>query len=162
MARHEPQPLSVSQRRAQDDIALANGGRQRLTLVSAFAQQVGVEAFDVDPAAYGRLVRVLFTCRPADGHYYPMVPLIEALVGAGDDVAVATAEPLLGFVGAAGVPAFSAGLAGDDPIVLHHRNFAAGLPADRDPTLRVHGNLRGRRDATAPRGSRRRLQGVPT
>ena len=54
MARHEPQPLSVSQRRAQDDIALANGGRQRLTLVSAFAQQVGVEAFDVDPAAYGR------------------------------------------------------------------------------------------------------------
>ena len=79
--------------------------------------------------AYGRLVRVLFTCRPTDGHYYPMVPLIEALVGAGDDVAVATAEPLLGFVEAAGVQAFSAGLAGDDPIVLRHRNFAVGLPA---------------------------------
>lgn len=58
-----------------------------------------------------------------------MVPLIEALVEAGDEVAVATAEPLLRFVGAAGVTAFGAGLAGDDPIVLHHRNIGAGLPA---------------------------------
>src|SRR3954447_4725292 len=69
-------------------------------------------------AAYDRPVRVLFTSRPADGHYYPMVPLIEALVGAGDDVAVATAEPLLRFVGEAGIRTFRAGLTGDDPIVF--------------------------------------------
>jgi len=58
-----------------------------------------------------------------------MVPMIEALLEAGDDVAVATAEPLLGFVAAGGVTAFRAGLAGDNPIVVHHRTIGAGLPA---------------------------------
>ncbi|HEX6348624.1 MAG TPA: glycosyltransferase [Candidatus Dormibacteraeota bacterium] len=39
-------------------------------------------------------MRVLFSCRPAFGHYAPLVPLADALVGSGHEVCFATAAPL--------------------------------------------------------------------
>lgn len=75
-------------------------------------------------------MRVLFTCRPLDGHYYPMRPLMAALVGAGDDVAVATGQPLLASAQAEGFVGFKAGLDNDDPTVVHHRKILGGLPAE--------------------------------
>lgn len=74
-------------------------------------------------------MRVLFTCRPGDGHYYPMRPVLDALVAAGDEVAVATGEPLARDVEAEGITVFRVGLDGGDPILDHHRQIAAGLPA---------------------------------
>lgn len=58
-------------------------------------------------------MRVLLTCRPAYGHFHPLVPLARALTGAGHDVAFATGEPFRGRVEAAGFEAFAAGLSQD-------------------------------------------------
>jgi UDP:flavonoid glycosyltransferase YjiC (YdhE family) len=73
-------------------------------------------------------MRILFTCRPAVGHYYPMRPLMEALSAAGDEVAIATGQPLLGTVEADGFTGFRAGLDDSDPIIAHHREILAALP----------------------------------
>jgi UDP:flavonoid glycosyltransferase YjiC (YdhE family) len=54
-------------------------------------------------------MRVLFTCRPGYGHYYPLLPLARAAAEAGHAVAVATGEPVRGVAEADGFEAFSAG-----------------------------------------------------
>ena len=54
-------------------------------------------------------MRVLFTCRPGYGHYYPLLPLARAAAAAGHAVAVATGEPIRGMAEADGFEAFSAG-----------------------------------------------------
>lgn len=59
-------------------------------------------------------MRVLFTCAPLHGLLHPMVPLARALQGAGHDVAFATGADLAHSVGAAGFPAFRAGMALDE------------------------------------------------
>jgi len=48
-----------------------------------------VEAEDVTVVG-GRRLRVLFTCRSSVGHFFPMVPLMQALIAAGHDVACAS------------------------------------------------------------------------
>jgi len=58
-------------------------------------------------------MRVLLVCRPAHGHFHPLVPLARALTGAGHDVAFATGEPFRDRVEAAGFEAFGAGLSQD-------------------------------------------------
>lgn len=55
-------------------------------------------------------MRVLFTCRPGYGHYFPLVPLARAAAAAGHATAVATGEPIRGVAEADGFEAFSAGL----------------------------------------------------
>lgn len=56
-------------------------------------------------------MRVLFSCVPGFGHFHPMVPLAQALVDAGHDVAFATAERFCRRVIApAGFKTFAAGL----------------------------------------------------
>jgi UDP:flavonoid glycosyltransferase YjiC (YdhE family) len=54
-------------------------------------------------------MRVLFTCRPGYGHYYPLLPLARAAVAAGHPVAVATGEPIRGVAEADGFEAFNVG-----------------------------------------------------
>ena len=54
-------------------------------------------------------MRVLFTCRPGYGHYYPLLPLARAAAAAGHAVAVASGEPVRGVAEADGFEAFSAG-----------------------------------------------------
>jgi UDP:flavonoid glycosyltransferase YjiC (YdhE family) len=54
-------------------------------------------------------MRVLFTCRPGYGHYYPFLPLARAAAAAGHGVAVATGEPIRGVAEADGFEAFNAG-----------------------------------------------------
>ncbi len=88
-------------------------------------------------------VRVLFTCRPGAGHYYPMRPLLDALVAAGDEVAVATGDPLAHDVEAEGTRVFRVGLDEGDPLMDHHRQVAAGLPASDICPVRVRGVGRG-------------------
>jgi UDP:flavonoid glycosyltransferase YjiC (YdhE family) len=58
-------------------------------------------------------MRILFTCRPAHGHFHPLVPLARAAERAGHEVAFATGEPFRGLVEAAGFEAYSAGLSHD-------------------------------------------------
>ncbi len=56
-------------------------------------------------------MRVLFSCIPGFGHFHPMVPLAQALTGAGHEVAFATAPRFCrGVVEPAGFRAFAAGL----------------------------------------------------
>lgn len=55
-------------------------------------------------------MRILFTCRPGYGHYYPLVPLARAAVAAGHAVAVAAGEPIRETAEADGFEAFGAGL----------------------------------------------------
>ena len=55
-------------------------------------------------------MRVLATCLPGHGHFNPMLPLAQALVGADHEVAFATAEDFCPRVVQAGFPAFPAGL----------------------------------------------------
>lgn len=74
------------------------------------------------------VMRILFTCRPAIGHYYPMRPLMQALSAAGDEVALATGQLLLRTVEADGFAGFKAGLDGSDPIVARHREILARVP----------------------------------
>jgi UDP:flavonoid glycosyltransferase YjiC (YdhE family) len=54
-------------------------------------------------------MRVLFTTQPGVGHFHPLVPLIQALTGAGHDVAVACAPSFASTVEASGVQALPAG-----------------------------------------------------
>jgi hypothetical protein len=53
--------------------------------------------------------RFLFTCRPLDGHYLPLVPLATAVQEAGHAVAFATGAPVVETARAAGFEAFPAG-----------------------------------------------------
>ncbi len=55
-------------------------------------------------------MRVLATCLPGHGHFNPMLPLAQALVRAGHEVAFATASDFCPRVVEAGFPAFPAGL----------------------------------------------------
>ena len=57
-----------------------------------------------------RIVRVLCTTLPEYGHFHPLVPLARALVGAGHQVAFATADEFCPRAEAAGFTAFAAGL----------------------------------------------------
>jgi UDP:flavonoid glycosyltransferase YjiC (YdhE family) len=54
-------------------------------------------------------MRVLFTCRPGYGHYYPLLPLARAAAAGGHVVAVATGEPIRDVAEADGFEAFNAG-----------------------------------------------------
>jgi hypothetical protein len=54
-------------------------------------------------------MRVLFTTQPGVGHFHPLVPLIQALTGAGHDVAVDCAPSFTSTVEASGVQALPAG-----------------------------------------------------
>ncbi len=75
-------------------------------------------------------MRVLCTCVPGFGHFHPMVPLAQALVRAGHEVAFATAERFCRrVVEPAGFPTFPAGLS---PMVVHEQTMA--LPGVGDPT----------------------------
>lgn len=75
-------------------------------------------------------MRVLCTCVPGFGHFHPMVPLAQALVRAGHDVAFATAERFCRrVVEPTGFPFFAAGLS---PMVVHEQTMA--LPGVGDPT----------------------------
>jgi UDP:flavonoid glycosyltransferase YjiC (YdhE family) len=56
-------------------------------------------------------MRVLCTCIPAYGHFYPMVPLSRALADEGHDVAFATAKRFHPRVAGAGFTPLPAGLA---------------------------------------------------
>jgi UDP:flavonoid glycosyltransferase YjiC (YdhE family) len=58
-------------------------------------------------------MRVLFTCRPAHGHFHPLVPLARAVIAAGHDAVFATGEPFRATAEAAGFRAFGAGLSAD-------------------------------------------------
>ena len=55
-------------------------------------------------------MRVLATCLPGHGHFNPMLPLAQALVGAGHEVAFSTAGGFCPRVVEAGFPAFPSGL----------------------------------------------------
>ena len=55
-------------------------------------------------------MRVLFTTQPAVGHFHPLVPLAQALVAAGHEVAVACARSFCPTVEASGLRALPAGL----------------------------------------------------
>jgi UDP:flavonoid glycosyltransferase YjiC (YdhE family) len=73
-------------------------------------------------------VRVLFVTRPLVGHYYPMRPLMGALADAGDEVALATGEPLASAAAHDGIVVHRVGLANDDPAVVHNRSILQRLP----------------------------------
>src|SRR6266852_2015776 len=55
-------------------------------------------------------MKTLFTCVPGFGHLLPLLPLANALVAAGHDVAIATGADLRPQAAAAGFTAFSAGI----------------------------------------------------
>lgn len=55
-------------------------------------------------------MRILFSCRPAHGHLYPLVPLARAAREAGHDVVFATGAAFLGTVRALGFDAHAAGI----------------------------------------------------
>ncbi len=55
-------------------------------------------------------MRVLCTCLPWLGHFHPMVPLARALVGAGHEVAFATAAAFCPAIEQAGFTAYPAGM----------------------------------------------------
>lgn len=55
-------------------------------------------------------MRMLFTCRPAVGHFLPLVPLAEAARQRGHIVAFATNDPVIDQARTAGFEAFPAGL----------------------------------------------------
>ncbi len=55
-------------------------------------------------------MRVLATCLPGHGHFIPMLPLAQALVRAGHEVAFATAADFCPRIVQTGFPAFPAGL----------------------------------------------------
>lgn len=77
-------------------------------------------------------MKVLVSCVPGFGHFHPLVPLAQALVDAGHQVAVATAERFCRrVVEPAGLPAFPAGVS---PILASERTNeladAAGFTED--------------------------------
>jgi UDP:flavonoid glycosyltransferase YjiC (YdhE family) len=79
----------------------------------------------------GHDVRVLFTCHSALGHFHPLVPIAQAMMDAGHEVAFPTPASFAPMVERSGFRAFAAGM--------------SGTPADVFPELR---GLSGR-DATA-------------
>ncbi len=58
-------------------------------------------------------MRALFTCISAYGHLQPLLPLAQALVNAGHEVAIATGPDMCRRAGAAGFTTFRAGIAAD-------------------------------------------------
>jgi UDP:flavonoid glycosyltransferase YjiC (YdhE family) len=77
-----------------------------------------------DDSAQGVVMRVLFTCYPADGHLQPMVPLATAMRDRGHDVMFATAESFHPAVSEFG---FSAAAAGADALA-NRAEFARRTP----------------------------------
>jgi UDP:flavonoid glycosyltransferase YjiC (YdhE family) len=71
-------------------------------------------------------VRALITTIPEHGHFRPLVPLAEALLDAGHEVAVATAESFGGVVSEAGFEPIAAGIDGPEArarVLLRHPGF---------------------------------------
>jgi UDP:flavonoid glycosyltransferase YjiC (YdhE family) len=79
-------------------------------------------------------VRVLFSCRPAFGHYAPLVPLADALVNAGHTVTFATGAPLDTIIHREGFEVDQAGLSGAESQAVRQGD-ARFAPADSDPRL---------------------------
>lgn len=93
-------------------------------------------------------MRILFTCRPAYGHLYPLMPLAIAAREAGHEVIFGTGRAFLEKVRALGFDAHEVGIsiqdasdeaAGDDPLEVILATFAEILPratlADLTPLL---------------------------
>jgi UDP:flavonoid glycosyltransferase YjiC (YdhE family) len=71
-------------------------------------------------------VRVLITTIPEHGHFRPLVPLAEALLDAGHEVAVATAESFGGVIAEAGFEPVAAGIDGREArarVLVRHPGF---------------------------------------
>ncbi|HEV2121673.1 MAG TPA: glycosyltransferase [Chloroflexota bacterium] len=74
-------------------------------------------------------MRVLFTTQPAVGHFHPLVPLAQALVAAGHEVAVACAPAFSPTVAAGGLRPLPAGLDWlEEDNFEHHFPRLAGMP----------------------------------
>jgi UDP:flavonoid glycosyltransferase YjiC (YdhE family) len=73
-------------------------------------------------------VRVLFTTRPLVGHYTPMRPLMDALRDHGDDVALASGDPIASQARRDGFVAFRIGLDTGHPALLEQRRIMESLP----------------------------------
>ena len=58
-------------------------------------------------------MRALISTISAYGHLQPLLPLAQALVDAGHEVAIATGPDMCRRAGAAGFPTFQAGIAAD-------------------------------------------------
>jgi len=78
-------------------------------------------------------MRVLFTCLPFSGHFYPLVPFARALADAGHDVAFAAPAPFASAVEGAGFRHFPAGLAPRAP--YFREVFTDLLPRHTIPDL---------------------------
>lgn len=77
---------------------------------------------------YGAGMRILFTTRPLVGHYTPMRPLMDALRHLGDEVALASGDPIASRARDDGFVAFRVGLDSDDPAVTAQRKIMESLP----------------------------------
>lgn len=79
-------------------------------------------------------MRVLCTCLPGYGHFFPMVPLGRALLAAGHEVAFATAADFCPRVEADGFTAFPAGLSLADQLAEAARRYPEehALPPGRE------------------------------
>jgi UDP:flavonoid glycosyltransferase YjiC (YdhE family) len=77
-------------------------------------------------------VRVLFCCRPAYGHVYPLLPLASACRDAGHDVVFGTGEAFLGDLRERGFPAERVGISIDegDRLVLEDQPELDELPRE--------------------------------
>jgi UDP:flavonoid glycosyltransferase YjiC (YdhE family) len=78
-------------------------------------------------------VRVLFCCRPAYGHVYPLLPLAEACRESGHEVLFGTGEGFLGPLGERGFRAEPVGISIDeaDRLVLEERPDLDELPREQ-------------------------------
>src|SRR5579859_309671 len=78
-------------------------------------------------------MRVLLTCRPAFGHYAPLLPLAHALVRAGHQVSFATGLPLVEVIQRDGFEADAAGLPVSELQALREQDprFAAAVENPR-------------------------------
>ena len=70
-------------------------------------------------------MKFLFTTQPGYGHFFPMVPLARALVGAGHEVAFATAADFCPAVAKEGFTALPAGIC----LAVHLEQAAQHYPA---------------------------------
>src|SRR5690242_257228 len=66
-------------------------------------------------------MKALFTCQPSSGHWHPLVPLAEALRGAGHDVAFASPPGFAPHVEKGGFHCFRAGADESDEEVQERR-----------------------------------------
>lgn len=82
-------------------------------------------------------MRVLATCLPGYGHFFPMVPLARAVVDAGHDIAFATAADFCGRVQKDGFTAFPAGISLADQLSEAARRYPDqhGLPPGKERFL---------------------------